>query len=83
VTVERRVKRELVTGDFAVADEALGEVDDVIAMWKVERARDAAWTSAETLRALDSAPDLAEAYFLALDRMVGFASRGLLQPAGS
>lgn len=82
VTVERRVKRELVTGDFAVADEALGEIDDVIAMWKVERARDGAWTSAETLRSLRSAPDLADAFFLALDRMVGFAGRGLLHPVG-
>jgi hypothetical protein len=83
VTVERRVKRELVTGDFAVADDVLGEIDDVIAMWNVERARDAAWTSAETLRSLRGEPELADAYLLALDRMVGFAGRGLLHPVGA
>jgi hypothetical protein len=79
---ERRVKHEFLTGDLAVADEALGEVDDVIAIWNVERARDAAWTNAETLWSLRASPDLADAFLLALDRMVGFAGRGLLRPVG-
>jgi hypothetical protein len=82
-TVERRVKREFLTGDLAVADDVLGEVDDVIAMWNVERARDAAWTNAETLWELRSLPDLHGAFLLALDRMVGFAGRGLLRPVGA
>lgn len=77
---EARVKGEFLTGDLAIADEALGELDDVIAMWNVERARDAAWTNAETLWSLRSSPALAEAFLLALDRMVGFAGRGLLRP---
>jgi len=80
VATEARVKRDFVTGDLAIADEALGEVDDVIAMWNVERARDAAWTNAETLWLLKGSPDLADAFLLALDRMVGFAGRGLLRP---
>jgi hypothetical protein len=79
---EARVKRDLLTGDLAIADEALGEVDDVIAIWNVERARDAAWTNAETLSALRASPDLADAFLLVLDRMVGFAGRGLLHPVG-
>ena len=77
---EARVKRDFLTGDLAIADDVLGEVDDVIAIWKVERARDAAWTNAETLRALRASPDLADAFLLTLDRMVGFAGRGLLRP---
>jgi hypothetical protein len=81
--VERRVKREFVTGDLAVPDAVLGELDDVIAMWKVERARDAAWTNAETLWLLRRTPDLRDAFLLALDRMVGFAGRGLLRPVGA
>jgi Family of unknown function (DUF5995) len=80
VATEKRVKREFLTGDLAIADEALGELDDVIAMWNVERARDAAWTNAETLWSLRSSPALADAFLLALDRMVGFAGRGLLRP---
>ena len=61
-------------------------LDDVIAMWNVERARDVAWTNAETLWMCSAAPpgSPAPAEFLAsLDRMVGFASRGLLVPSES
>ncbi len=47
------------------------------------RARDAAWTNAQALWALGDQPPLANDYLLALDRMVGFASRGLLIPADS
>jgi hypothetical protein len=77
---ESRIKRDFLTGELAIADGLLGEVDDVIAIWNIERARDAAWTNAETLRVLRAAPDLADAFLLALDRMVGFAGRGLLRP---
>ena len=80
VETEERVKGELIRGDLALADALLGQLDDVIAMWKVERARDAAWTNAETLWSLRSSPALADAFLLALDRLVGFAGRGLLRP---
>jgi len=80
VSTEARVKREFLTGDLAVADEALGKLDDVVAMWNVERARDAAWANAETLWSLRSSPELADAFLHALDGMVGFAGRGLLVP---
>jgi hypothetical protein len=83
VAAEVRVKRDFLTGELAIADEALGEVDDVIAMWNVERARDAAWTNAETLWSLRSSPDLANSFLVALDRMVGFAGRGLLHPVSA
>ena len=53
----------------------------MLAMWNVDRARDAAWTNAQALWALGGAPPLASDYLLALDRMVGLASRGLLIPA--
>ena len=49
-------------------------------MWEVARARDAAWTHAETLWALRHLSELKEAYLLTLDRIVGFAGRGLLIP---
>jgi len=76
--VEARIKDRFATGLIGVADEALGRLDDVVAMWKVARARDAAWTHAETLWALRHLSDLKEAYLLALGRIVGFAGRGLL-----
>lgn len=58
-------------------------IDDVIAMWDVGRARDAAWTNGQALWALRDEPSLASDWLHALDRMVGFASRGLLIPADS
>jgi Family of unknown function (DUF5995) len=56
---------------------------DVIAMWNVERARDAAWTNAEALWALRREPELAAEFVASLDRLVGFAGRGLLIPSES
>ena len=84
--VEARVKRSYLTGWTAWADRLvhrLRRIDDVVAMWDVGRARDAAWTNAQALWALRDDPPLADDYLLTLDRMVGFASRGLLIPADS
>ena len=77
---EERVKLDLATGLVGELDEALGSLDDVLAMWKVERARDAAWANGETLWALRGLPGVRRRFLLSLDRMVGFAGRGLLRP---
>jgi hypothetical protein len=79
---EMRVKAEFATGLIGWADEALGELDDVLAMWNVRKARAAAWTNAETLWALRGLPLTAGRFALTLDRTVGFAGRGLLRPLG-
>ncbi|MSP62726.1 MAG: hypothetical protein EXR72_20830 [Myxococcales bacterium] len=76
---EEGAKRVLATGAIAEVDEALGPADDLLAMWSVARARDAAWTSAEAMWALKGLPFLAEAWLGSHDRMVGFASRALLR----
>ncbi|MGZ4308764.1 MAG: DUF5995 family protein [Gaiellaceae bacterium] len=84
--VEAHVKGAYVTGWLAWADRLVHRVrriDDVIAMWDVGRARDAAWTNGQALWALRDEPTLASQFLLTLDRMVGFASRGLLVPADS
>ena len=76
--VEDQIKRQFLTGDLRVADDALGRLDDVIAMWSIEAARDAAWSHAETLSLL---PSFARKPFLdALAGTVGLAGRGLLVP---
>jgi hypothetical protein len=77
---EALVKGRFVTGDLAEIDGALGHLDDCVAMWNVERAREAAWSNAQTLWALRGVPLLGAKFLLTLDRMVGFASRGLLCP---
>jgi hypothetical protein len=77
---ETRVKQEFLTGMVGVADEVLGRIDDVIAMWSITEARNAAWTNAEALWALRDHPELTAAFQDTLDGTVGFASRGLLVP---
>ena len=82
--VEARVKSAYLTGWLAWVDRLVHRfqrIDDVVAMWDVGRARDAAWINAQALWALGGEPPLAGDYLLALDRMVGLASRGLLIPA--
>jgi uncharacterized protein DUF5995 len=82
--VEARVKASYLTGWAAALDRVLHRVhrlDDVLAMWDVSRARDAAWTNAQALWALRDESTLRDEFVAALDRMVGFAGRGLLVPA--
>ena len=75
--VEAQVKRRFYD---ELTDEALGRVDDVIAIWSVARARDAAWSHAGTLWVLRHEPGLHDPFVDSLDRLVGLASRGLLLP---
>jgi len=84
--VEERLKRSYVTGWLAWVDRLVHRfhrIDDVVAMWDVDRARDAAWTNGQALWALHDVQPLAEEFLLTLDRIVGLASRGLLIPADS
>jgi hypothetical protein len=76
--VEQEVKSRLRSELTDVADEALGRLDDVLAMWSVDRARDAAWTHAEVLWELRGNPLLEDAYIDTLAHIVGLAGRGLL-----
>jgi hypothetical protein len=85
-TVEARVKSQYVRGWWSAIPRLLHRIDrldDVIAMWDVARARDAAWVNAQALWALRDEPALAAEYLETLDRMVGLAGRGLLVPADS
>jgi Family of unknown function (DUF5995) len=75
-----QVKQWLVTGALEEVDETFGDVDDAIAMWSLQRGRQAAWTSGEVLWALRDNDRLTVAYVSVMDRMAGFAGRGLLLP---
>jgi Family of unknown function (DUF5995) len=84
--VEEKLKASYMTGWIARLDRLfhrLDRIDDVLAMWDVARARDAAWTNGEALWALRSDEALSAAFLVTLDRMVGFAGRGLLLPTES
>ena len=82
--VEQRIKPVYLTGWLARVDRVLhrvARIDDVVAMWDVARARDAAWTNGRALWRLRAEPALARAFLGTLDRTVGLAGRGLLIPA--
>ena len=83
-STEAKVKQQYVTGWLRRLDRLVhraDRIDDVIAMWDVGRARDAAWTNGEALWAIRDDAALSQDYLDTLDRMVGFAGRGLLVPA--
>jgi Family of unknown function (DUF5995) len=76
--VEIAAMQRIATGIIGELADDLGRLDDIIAMWKVRKARDAAWTNGEVLWAQRSLPKLNAHFLAALDRMTGFAGRGLL-----
>ena len=83
---EQKLKPSYVTGWLGALDRIFNRfhrLDDVVAMWDIGRARDAAWTNGEALWALRQTPQLAADFLAALDRMVGLAGRGMLVPSES
>ncbi len=78
--VSDRVKDELRSALVGLADAALGRLDDVVSMWSIARARDAAWVNAETIAAIERIPPLRDHYLHTLGGTVGLAGRGLLIP---
>jgi hypothetical protein len=78
--VQDEIKERFTTGVVKDIDRTFGRVDDMVANWSVGRARDNAWTQAQTLAALEGVPFLRKQFLLALGRNVGFAGRALLVP---
>jgi hypothetical protein len=72
-TVEARVKAQLLAGFPPTPALA-----DILAMWSVSKAREAAWTNGEILWHLRSATALRDGFLATLDDTVGLAGRGLL-----
>ena len=79
---EKAVKGWLLTGALKELDRTFRPADDVVAVWSVERARDAAWTRAEVLWHLRNEPQLRDEYAEINARAVELASRALLVPVG-
>jgi hypothetical protein len=79
--VESRVKTWLLTDLLAELDREFAPVDDIVAIWSVERARDAAWIRAQVLWQLRDLPSLRDDYVEINDRAAELTSRALLVPA--
>ena len=81
--VEKKMKAWMMTGLLKELDLAFNPVDDVVAVWNVEKARDAAWIGAEVIWSLRALPAPLRSEYEAMDdRAVGFAGRALLTPVG-
>jgi hypothetical protein len=76
--VDAEVKVDFLTGILHDLDIAAGKLDDIVAMWSIRAARDGAWTQAEVLWSLRNSPPLRTAFLGSLDRLTGFAGRGLI-----
>ncbi|WP_326751668.1 DUF5995 family protein [Streptomyces hirsutus] len=76
--LEERIREDLMPGPdlLQLAD----PLTHLAGAWSLDRARDAAWTTARALWALRGLPDVAEEFAARLDLAVGFAGRMLLTP---
>lgn len=79
-SVEPRALQHLATGIGGAIVQDLGLIRHVLSMWSVRTARDTAWTNAELGWQVRSLSASRARLMLALDRMTGFAGRGLLVP---
>ena len=78
--VESEVKDFLATGFVGAVDQKLGRVDDVLAIWKIRKARDTAWDNAEVLWHLRNSELPRQLFERNLANLVELSSRGLLLP---
>jgi uncharacterized protein DUF5995 len=76
--VEGQIKARYTTGVIGDVDKLAGPLDDVLANWSVARARDNAWITARTIRALRDKKFIYRQFMDGLARNVGFAGRALL-----
>jgi hypothetical protein len=71
------VKRQLLVGPVAEVDRALGDEDDRVSLWGIERAREFAWSTAEALWAVRGTP-VETGLTSAVDRAVELSSKLIL-----
>jgi hypothetical protein len=78
--VEADIRRSFLTEVGRAADERVGPVVHLVSAWKIDKAREVAWISAETLWALRRTTLLRGRFLAGLGATVGMASRVLLTP---
>jgi uncharacterized protein DUF5995 len=77
-SVEAEIRRSFLTEVEKCIDDHLDPVVHLITSWKIEKARDFAWLTAQTLWELRRSRRLFDAYVATLARTVGMSSRLLL-----
>jgi hypothetical protein len=78
VSLEERIREDLMPGPdlLQIAD----PLTHLLGSWSLERARDGAWATALTMRALGDLPSVAGKFLARLDGAVGLVGRMLLTP---
>src|SRR6266513_1993352 len=78
--VEAGALQYLSTGLLGMLAQDTGRLGGVLAMWKVRQARDTAWTNGEILWQIKGMSLARDKFAAVLDKMTGYAGRGLLIP---
>ena len=68
------------TDALAELNRHLSPIDDIVTIWSITQARDAAWSNAEVLWALRDEGVVERNFVEILNRSTGLASRALLRP---
>lgn len=76
--VQPRILDILATGLIDMIDEQLGELDDILAMWSVRRARETAWLNGEILWKFRDSAFFRRHHTDVVDSFTSLAGRGLI-----
>jgi hypothetical protein len=82
-SVESGVRRSFLTDIGREIDDRVGPIVHLVNSWSIDKARDLAWVSVETLWALRRLDALADRYRGGLAHTVGMTSRYLLTPVAA
>ena len=76
--VQPRILDILATGLIDLIDEKLGDLDDILAMWSVKRARETAWLNGEILWKFRKSTFFRQHHTEVVDSFTSLAGRGLI-----
>jgi hypothetical protein len=77
---QQAAEQWLLTDALAELNRHFSPIDDIVAIWSVTQARDAAWSHAEVLSTLKDQSVIERNFVEILNRSTGMASRALLGP---
>lgn len=80
--VEPGVKEFLATGIIGEIDQHLGDVDDILAIWGIRKAREGAWMDAQIFWPFRNDPFAGKLKHKAADGITGALGRALIIPVG-
>ncbi|WP_370615242.1 DUF5995 family protein [Mumia qirimensis] len=80
--VESSIRRSFLDASGRAVDDRVGPIVHLLSTWKIDKARDLAWVTAETIWALRRTRILRGRFLDGLGHTVGMTSRALLIPAG-